>query len=139
MAALRSASTLTMRLAAMPKPPAVRASSLLKARAAVPLAARRALSTSGPQLKKTEVIKETEVPVSVYTPDSKGVASSNTGDHFSIPVKGVAPVTTPPQELEQTEEKISTLAPNVFRSMPPTMQKMSVMGKVIVVTGYVLA
>jgi NAD(P)-dependent dehydrogenase (short-subunit alcohol dehydrogenase family) len=127
----RSAVSATIRLAAMPKPPVFRAAMPKPpaVRLAVP---RRAFSVSPAQPKKTEVIKETEVPVSVYAPDSKGVASANS-DHFSIPVKPAVSVTTPPQESES--EKVVPLDARIYRSMPPTMQKMSVMGKVIVVTG----
>ncbi|KAJ4293722.1 hypothetical protein N0V88_005230 [Collariella sp. IMI 366227] len=46
---------------------------------------RAAFSLTTSRLK-SEVIKETEVPVSIYSPDSKGIASANS-DHFSIPIK----------------------------------------------------
>ena len=125
----RSALSATMRLAAMPKPPAVR-SLMPKPPAVRLLIQRRAFSVSPVQPKKTEVIKETEVPVSVYAPDSKGVASGNS-DHFSIPVKPAAVI-----EQEAAEaEKVVPLDQRTYRAMPPTMQKMSVMGKVIIVTG----
>ncbi len=94
---------------------------------------RRAFCVTAGQRKKTAVIEETEVPVSVYSPDAKGVASANS-DHFSIPVKGRTDVTTSPLE-EPEEAKIATLDPKVYRMLPPSMQKMSVMGKVIIVTG----
>ncbi len=99
----------------------------------LPLQQSRAFALSAPGLKKHEVVRETEVPVSVYAPDSKGVAEGNS-DHFSIPVEPT-PVTTPPEEVEQEEEKVIPLTPEVFSAMPPTMQKLTVMGKVIVITG----
>ncbi|CAK7219209.1 hypothetical protein SBRCBS47491_003768 [Sporothrix bragantina] len=90
----------------------------------------RAFSVAAPLFKKNEVIKETEVPVSIYSPDGKGVATGP--DHFSIPVTPVA--TTVPVE-EPENEDVVPLDPKVYKSMSPTMQKMSVMGKVIVITG----
>ncbi|EHA50747.1 hypothetical protein MCOR27_008619 [Pyricularia oryzae] len=96
--------------------------------------AKRAFSNSMQQPKKSEVIKETEVPVSVYTPDSKGVASGNS-DHFSIPVKGSsrAAVAQPPTPEE--DEPVVPLSSKVYSQMPGTMQKMSVYGKTIIITG----
>ncbi|KAK1782221.1 short-chain dehydrogenase [Copromyces sp. CBS 386.78] len=90
---------------------------------------RAAFSVSIRNLK-SEVVKETEVPVSIYSPDSKGAASANTGDHFSIPVK-------PRQQVEESEpdEHVKPLEDKVYRQMPRTLQKMSVMGKVIIITG----
>lgn len=90
---------------------------------------RAAFSVSIRNLK-SEVVKETEVPVSVYSPDAKGVSSANTGDHFSIPVKARQPI----QESEP-DELVKPLEEKVYRQMPRTLQKMSVMGKVIIITG----
>jgi hypothetical protein len=92
---------------------------------------RAALSVSARRLK-SGVIKETEVPVSVYSPDAKGVASG-TSDHFSIPVKAARPVAAEPTAEE--DEVVVPLQEKVFQQMPRTLQKMSVMGKVIVITG----
>ncbi|KAK0709762.1 hypothetical protein B0T26DRAFT_422352 [Lasiosphaeria miniovina] len=120
MAAAARTIRLATRLTAVPRP--------LIARAVLPssFAQRAAFSLSARRLK-SEVIKETEIPVSVYTPDSKGVASSSS-DHFSIPVKRI------PEPLEE-EDVVVPLNENVFRQMPQTLQKMSVMGKVIIITG----
>ncbi len=96
--------------------------------------ASRAFTVAPLAARKNEVIKETEVPVSIYSPDGKGVASSP--DHFSIPVKAAtAPSAAPVEEAEN--EEVIPLDPKVYKSMSPTMQKMSVMDKVIIVTGYV--
>ena len=111
------------RLATMPRPPVVRQA----VRASV-----RPFSVQLPQFKN-EVIKETEIPVSVYTPDSKGVAGGNS-DHFSIPVRTKAATPAPVVEAE-LDESVTPLDEHVYQKMPPTMQKMSVMGKVIIVTG----
>lgn len=93
----------------------------------------RAFSVAAPRFtKKNEVIKETEVPVSIYSPDGKGTASSP--DHFSIPVKTAAqPATAPAEDVEN--EDVVPLDPKVYKAMSPTMQKMSVMDKVIIITG----
>ncbi|GAB1315736.1 Bacilysin biosynthesis oxidoreductase bacc [Madurella fahalii] len=100
------------------------------ARAPRSVAQRAAFSVSAGRMK-SEVIKETEVPVSVYNPDAKGVASS-TSDHFSIPVKNGSRVPTP---IAEEEDAVSPLEEKVYRQMPRTMQRMSVMGKVIIITG----
>jgi len=82
---------------------------------------------------KSEVIKETEVPVSVYNPDGKGVSSSS--DHFSIPVKeNYKPAQDPVAEPEESDQ-VSPLEEEVYSRMPHTLQKMTVMGKVIIITG----
>lgn len=120
----RSVARASARLA-FPKPPVVRAAAPFQ---------YRAMSATASRFKKSEVIKEAEVPVSVYTPDSKGVASANS-DHFSIPVKNVPSSTAPVEHVEAEEDSISPLDEKVYQKMPPTMQKMSVMGKVIIVTG----
>jgi len=130
-AIMKSAARLSSRMAATPK-------STVAPRLAMPRpplfmgATTRAFSVSVPEKKKTEVIKETEVPVSVYQPDAKGVASANS-DHFSIPVEGTQSV--PALEIQADNEKVIPLTQQAYRAMSPTMQKMSVMDKVIVVTG----
>ena len=115
------------RLASAPRPSVARLGT-------TSCAQRAALSVSARRLK-SEVIKENEVPVSVYSPDSKGASSANS-DHFSIPVR---PGAAQPSEktAAYTEEGIAPITPKMFSQMPKTMQKMSVMGKVIVITGYV--
>jgi hypothetical protein len=98
-------------------------------RAALPLFQRAALSGSTAP-RKSEVIKETEVPVSVYSPDSKGANTSANGEHFKIPVRRDQ-AEVPAEE----EDKVTPLTSKVYNQMTPTMQKMSVMGKVIIITG----
>lgn len=86
--------------------------------------------TNSPTKPKSEVIREKEIPVSVYTPDSKGAGS----EHFSIPVKAnAAPAETP--TLPPENDEVLPLAKKVFDSLPPTMQKMTVHDKVIIITG----
>ncbi len=132
-ASVRSALAVSVRLASIPKPPVLRAAFPKRASLGV-MMSRRAFTGNTSQLKKTEVIKETEVPVSVYTPDSKGVASANS-DHFSIPVTPSTPPSPVITPHEVEEKDMVTLDAKLYRQMPPTLQKMSVMGKVIVVTG----
>lgn len=93
--------------------------------------ASRTFSLSAARLK-SDVVQETEVPVSVYSPDSKGAAGS-TSDHFSIPVNrdDAKPKPFPAEE----DGDIIPLTKKVYADMPPMMQKMSVMDKVVVVTG----
>ncbi len=93
--------------------------------------AQRAFSISAAR-SKNDVVAETEVPVSVYSPDSTGAAGS-TSDHFSIPVNrdDAKPKPFPPEE----DADIIPLTRKVYRDMPPMMQKMTVMDKVVIVTG----
>ena len=103
------------------------------ARAAAPsLRASRATKVAVPFMRmKSDVVRETEVPVSVYAPDAKGAASS-TSDHFSIPVPRDS---VKPQPISEDPTDVVPLTQKVFSTLPPTMQKMSIMDKVVVVTG----
>ncbi|KAK4159087.1 hypothetical protein QBC43DRAFT_133486 [Cladorrhinum sp. PSN259] len=96
----------------------------------VPSIAHRAAFSVSVSRFKSEVIKETEVPVTVYSPDSKGTASSSS-DHFTIPVKN----NSRPLEPNPEDEDIVPLQDKVYNQMPRTLQKMSVHGKVIIITG----
>ncbi|KAK4128513.1 NAD(P)-binding protein [Parathielavia appendiculata] len=125
MAAVARSARLAHRLAALSRPAVGRA-------VASSVAQRTAFSVSAGRMK-SEVIKETEVPVTVYSPDAKGVASSNSADHFSIPVKPAA--TSAPEAAAAEEDAFTPLQEKVYRQMPRTMQKMSIMGKVVIVTG----
>ncbi|KAL2018256.1 hypothetical protein VTK56DRAFT_1010 [Thermocarpiscus australiensis] len=123
MAAAARSVRLAPRLAGIPRPAA--------ARAALSVAQRAAFSASARRMK-SEVIKETEVPVSVYSPDAKGAGASAAG-HFSIPVK---PTATPgPAPVVEEGDVVKPLEEKVYNQMPRTLQKMSVMGKVIIITG----
>jgi hypothetical protein len=112
-------------MAAMPRPAA--------ARTTLPAFAGRAFLSGSTAPRKSEVIKETEIPVSVYTPDAKGVGSA-TSDHSSIPVHRMPPGPQPPVE-EAPMKVIKPLTNEVYAQMPATMQKMSVKDKVIIITG----
>ncbi|AEO64045.1 uncharacterized protein THITE_2109761 [Thermothielavioides terrestris NRRL 8126] len=123
MAAAARTARLAPRLAAI--------SSRALTRPAVASAAQRAAFSVSARRSKSEVIKETEVPVSVYNPDAKGIASS-TSDHFKIPVQPAAPAAEP---IAEDDDSVTPLQEKVYRQMPRTLQKMSVMGKVIIITG----
>jgi hypothetical protein len=124
MAAIARSARLAPRLAAVSRPAI--------ARAGVSSVAQRAAFSVSARHMKSEVIKETEVPVSIYSPDSKGIASANS-DHFSIPVKKGA--ASAPEPIVEEEDAVVPLQDKVFNQMPRTMQRMSVMGKVIIITG----
>jgi hypothetical protein len=88
------------------------------------------------RLAKREIISEREVPVSSYTPDSKGAASGSAdhaGEHYSIPVRRNPDIEVPNQDTDV--EVVQPLKEEVYQTMPATLQKMSVMGKVVIITG----
>lgn len=94
-------------------------------------AATRAFQKSAVRMK-SDVVQETEIPVSVYSTDAKGSGQSSS-DHFSIPVSRENAKPTPmPTEGEET---VTPLTQKVYDTLPPTMQKMSIMDKVVIVTG----
>ena len=70
-----------------------------------------------------------EIPVSSYAPGAKGAAAG------SIPVNRASAAGRPaPIDAEENGD-VTPLSQQVYSTMPPTMQKMSVMGKVVIVTG----
>ncbi|KAF7540629.1 hypothetical protein G7054_g1259 [Neopestalotiopsis clavispora] len=96
---------------------------------AVP-AATRAFQKSAIRMK-SDVVQETEIPVSVYSTDTKGTGQSSS-DHFSIPVSRENAKPTP---MPTEGETVTPLTQQVYETLPPTMQKMSIMDKVVIVTG----
>jgi NAD(P)-dependent dehydrogenase (short-subunit alcohol dehydrogenase family) len=88
----------------------------------------RAAFSASARARRSEVIKETEIPATLYNSDTKGGAVS-----FNIPVKSSTP--TERVTIGTAMEAIQPLSQKVFSAMPSTMQKMSVMGKVIIITG----
>lgn len=125
MASAARALRMTSRMA-LPRPAATRA---------LPAFAQRAFLSGSTAPRKSEVIKETEIPVSVYTPDAKGTNQA-TSDHSSIPVRR-NPQGPPPDVEEEPMRKITPLSDEAYAKMPATMQKMTVKDKVIIITGYV--
>jgi hypothetical protein len=121
MAAIARSARLAPRLAAIARPAAAR------------VGVQRAAFSVSASRSKSEVIKETEVPVSIYSPDSKGIASNNS-DHFSIPIKAGASARAQDPIVEE-EDAVVPLQDKVYNQMPRTLQKMSVHGKVIIITG----
>lgn len=101
-------------------------------RPALSFQAVRTLNTAAP-LKKREVIAEKEVPVSSYTPDGRGTMSgSSHGQQYSIPVRKDPKVEVP---VEDHADRVVPLTQAGFHRLPATLQKMTVMGKVVIVTG----
>jgi len=93
----------------------------------------RTLGTAA-TLKKREVIAEKEVPVSSYTPDGRGTMSgSSHGQQYSIPVRKDPKVEVP--TAEDHTDRVVPLTQGAFQRLPATLQKMTVMGKVVIVTG----
>lgn len=103
----------------------------------LPLGSIRGLAISAPNLKHgTGAVRETEVPISVYTPDAKGVGSNN-AMHGTIPVRqedGRA-ASTPGVPAPNNMENLGRLRDDVFDRLPATVKAMTVKDKVIVITG----
>jgi hypothetical protein len=92
----------------------------------------RSISTSS-ELKKREIISEKEIPNSSYTADGKGTLSgSGAAQHSTIPVRPDPTINVPG---EADAEKVVPLTKAVHSKMTPTMQKMTVMDKVVIITG----
>lgn len=91
------------------------------ARVAGPSRVARAAFTAGTKLREPEFIPEKEV--NSYSFDG-GKASSST---FKVGEK-----------TEHDPSRVVPLTQEAFARMTPTMQKSSIMGKVVIVTGYVV-
>jgi hypothetical protein len=114
------------------RPGLVFAAKLAARRPIANIQAARRLGTAA-TLKKREVIAEKEVPVSSYTPDGRGTMSgSSHGQQYSIPVRKDPKVEVP---AEGPADRVVPLTQAAFQRLPATLQKMTVMGKVVVVTG----
>jgi hypothetical protein len=102
------------------------------ARVSLSSVSRRATFSISAKNCRSEVIKESVVPVSVYNPDGKGAAANGSpGERYSIPV-------TPPKSSQQVlEETVTPLTDEVYNQLPSTLQKMTVKDKVVIITGYV--
>ena len=111
---------------AMPRIPAFRATG-------ASITQRAAFSASA-RTFKSGVVKETEVPVSVYSPDSKGTASgAAAADHFTISVKEGAQA--PPEAIDEIDDSVNPISEKVYKALPRTLQKMTCYGKVVIITG----
>jgi hypothetical protein len=88
--------------------------------------------TTATALKKREIIAEKEVPVSSYTPDARGTLSGSSHDHYSIPVRKDPKVEV---QVDDNADKVVPLSRAAFQRMPATLQKMTVMDKVVIITG----
>ncbi|TAQ87086.1 hypothetical protein B7494_g4589 [Chlorociboria aeruginascens] len=106
-------------------------SSIVRALKAAPRAvapasrmARRTFITTGTKTDAYETPAEKEVPATTYTPGS-GVEKTT----IPVPDAIVAPV------QPSIVETVTPLAEEAYQKMSPTMQRMSIMGKVVIVTG----
>lgn len=109
----------------------VRAASKAQAFPAVPKAASSIVmtsrfSTSAQRLKNPpEVVAEREVPTTSY---SRGEAH-----HSTLKVRDDEKLAA----AKPTEERVMPLTRDIYERMTPSMQKMTLFGKVVIVTGYV--
>ncbi len=95
--------------------------------------AARPISTSARLYKPREIISEKEIPVSSYTPDGTGTATGSSGaQRSSIPVRPDPTIEVP---VETNTEKLVPLTKAVYDKLPGTLQKMTVMDKLVIVTG----
>jgi hypothetical protein len=83
--------------------------------------------TTTPKANDYEVISEKEIPATQYKPGSGA-------QRVTIPVEESH---SAPAAKEAAVDVVTPLTESAFKGMSPTMQKMSLMGKVVVVTGYV--
>lgn len=79
---------------------------------------------------KKEVIRETEIPVSVYNPDGKRATGGSAADHYKINV-----VNNSPADAPAPSDNVQCLTQSQFEKLPKTVRDMTVFGKVVIVTG----
>ena len=109
----------------------VRAASKAHALPALPKAASSMamtsrFSTSAVRPKAPEVVAEREVPTTSY---SRGEAH-----HSTLKIRDEEKVAA----TKPAEERVMPLTKDIYERMTPSMQRMTLFGKVVVVTGYVL-
>lgn len=102
---------------------ALRNSALRASKAAVRSSAVKQFSVSAGALSKREVIAEKHIPVADYT--SKEVKRT------AIPVRDDPDIEVPKVE----EQKSRPLTRELYNKLPKSMQKQTVMDKVIIITG----
>jgi hypothetical protein len=110
----------------------VRAASKAQAFPAVPKAASSVImtsrfSTSIQRRKTPEVVAEREVPTTSY---SKGEAH-----HSTLKIRDEDKLAASSEQV--AEERVYPLTQDIYERMTPSMRKMTLFGKVVVVTGYV--
>ena len=113
-------------------------SALRLTRAAAPLfssrsVAARAFPVAQKSFSQTAAARSSrreggEIPVSNYAPGAKSASGS-------IPVNRASAAGKPAPIDAEEDGDVTPLSQQVYSTMPPTMQKMSVMGKVVIVTG----
>lgn len=87
----------------------------------------RYYATESKNLKR-EIISEKQVPVTAFKPDSANSTGSTTPHHFTIPVVASKPVAEP-------TEAVTPLTHAAYAQLPATLKKMTVFGKIVIVTG----
>lgn len=86
--------------------------------------AARPLTTSA-RLYQREIIAEKKIPIASFTDDKEAVRTS-------IPVRDDPEIEVP---VEVGEVNVKPLSREIYDKLPITMQKMTVMDKVVIVTG----
>ncbi|KAJ2894662.1 uncharacterized protein MKZ38_007320 [Zalerion maritima] len=120
--ASRVASRLATRVnGMMPRPPVSPAANMMRQ--------TRHFSATACTLKK-DVIREAEVPVSVYQPDGKRSSSGAAADHFKINV-----VQNTPADAPEPSDMVQALTKSQYERLPKTIRDMTVYDKVVIVTG----
>lgn len=94
-------------------------------RALTPVVMTNKFSTSSLRLKTPEVIAEREVPTTSY--------SGGEAHHSTLKIRDEEKAA----ETQPTEEIVVPLTREVYNLMTPSMKKMTLFGKVVIVTGYV--
>jgi hypothetical protein len=92
------------------------------ARVAGPSKVARATFSAGSKLRSSEYISETEVASVSFDGGEARASTLKVGE-----------------KTEQDSSRVVPLSQEAFKRMTPTMQKGSIMGKVVIVTGYVLS
>lgn len=89
----------------------------------------RAFATESKTLKR-EIISEKQVPVTAFKPDgTNSVGGTSTPHHFNIPVGAKS------GNVAEPTEAVIPLTRAIYEKLPATLQKMTVMDKVVIVTG----
>lgn len=81
----------------------------------------RAAFTTGAKLRNAEIISASEIPHTSYNSGSVQRSTIPVGDHTLIPLA--------------TRERVIPLTNGAYKNMTPMMQKMTLMDKVVIVTG----
>lgn len=99
-------------------------------RAAAVTQALRLYTTESKNLKR-EIISEKQVPVTAFQPDGpSSLGGTSTPHHLKVPVGSVKS-----DAAAEPTPALTPLSQDLYAKLPATVQKMTVMGKVVIVTG----